>query len=109
MTAQPTVPPPAQPQPNIPNYLVFSILTTIFCCLPFGIVALVYSVGVNSALDAGNIPAALEKSAKAKTWCIVSAASAVVVAILYVIFIVVLGFGAAMTTTPGEFVSPGAM
>lgn len=32
--------PGAGPIPSIPNYLVQSILVTIFCCLPFGIAAM---------------------------------------------------------------------
>ena len=34
------------PQPN--NYLVWAILVTIFCCLPFGIVAIIKANKVNT-------------------------------------------------------------
>ena len=48
----------ADPIPNapisVPNYLVQAILTTIFCCLPFGIVAIVFAAQVNGKL-AGEI------------------------------------------------------
>src|SRR5437762_2059610 len=37
-------PPPAQP---IPNYLAQAILVTVFCCLPFGIPAIVFAAQVN--------------------------------------------------------------
>src|SRR5438128_1439779 len=44
--------PPAMPAvpaiSHVPNYLVQSILCTLFCCLPFGIVAIVYAAQVNS-------------------------------------------------------------
>ena len=39
---------------NIPNYLVQAILTTLFCCLPFGIVAIVYAAQVNTKIEAGD-------------------------------------------------------
>jgi hypothetical protein len=30
-------------QENIPNHLVWAILATLFCCLPLGIVSIVYA------------------------------------------------------------------
>ncbi|MES2882212.1 MAG: CD225/dispanin family protein, partial [Bacteroidota bacterium] len=41
--------PPQQPK----NWLVESILVTIFCCLPFGIVGIVNAAQVNSKFAAG--------------------------------------------------------
>ena len=57
---------------NIENHLVLAILTTLFCCLPFGIVSIVYAVQVNSALAARNYELAKTNSEKAKYWGIVS-------------------------------------
>ncbi len=37
------------PGATVPNYLVFAILTTVFCCLPTGIPAIVYAAQVNAA------------------------------------------------------------
>ena len=31
------------PRPNIPNHLVKAIISTICCCIPFGIVAIVFA------------------------------------------------------------------
>ena len=50
-TRVPHFPPP----PQVPNYLVHSIIATLCCCMPFGIVALVYSAQVNSKLAAGDV------------------------------------------------------
>ena len=55
------------PQP--PNYLVQSILITICCCLPLGIVALVFAAQVNSKYAQGDYAGALESSNKAKLFC----------------------------------------
>jgi len=55
--------------PYIPNYLVQSILVTIFCCLPFGIPAIVYASQVNGKLLAGDISGAQDSSDKARMWC----------------------------------------
>jgi hypothetical protein len=76
--AQPS-PPPIQ----IPNYLVQSILCTIFCCLPFGIPAIVYAAQVNSKIASGDIYGAQEASRKAKMWSWISFGSGLVIGILY--------------------------
>ena len=57
--AQPQAPPAAPGQPTqVPNYLVQSILVTIFCCLPFGIAAIVFAAQVNGKIEAGMTAAA---------------------------------------------------
>ena len=55
------------------DYLVWSILSTLFCCLPLGIVAIVYSVKANSAYDAGTTEEYVKSADKAKFWLILSA------------------------------------
>ena len=46
----------AYPRAERPStYLVLSILVTIFCCLPFGIVGIVYASKVDSCWYAGRI------------------------------------------------------
>ena len=74
---------PPQIKPN--NMMVFAILTTIFCCLPFGIVAIVYAAQVNSLWEAGNYPAAYNAAGKAKNWSIIAAACGALWIIVYVI------------------------
>ena len=57
---------------DVPNYLVQAILVTIFCCLPFGIVAIVYAAQVNGRLEAGDYEGALRASRRAKLWSNIS-------------------------------------
>lgn len=66
---QGVVQPPAAP---IQNYLVFAILTTILCCLPTGIPAIVFAAQVNSKLQAGDLAGAKSASNNAKLWCWIS-------------------------------------
>ena len=54
---------------HVPNYLVQAILVTIFCCLPFGIIAIVYAAQVNGKLASGDYAGAVRASGTAKTWC----------------------------------------
>jgi hypothetical protein len=75
--------------PNIPNHLVGAILATIFCCQPFGIVAIVYAARVNGKIAAGDFAGAKEASDKAKTWMNVAIGVGAVVTTLSIILQVI--------------------
>lgn len=60
------------PGTTVPNYLVFAILSTVFCCLPSGIAAIVYAAQVNGKLQAGDVAGAQAASRNAKLWCLIS-------------------------------------
>ncbi|MBU2551742.1 MAG: CD225/dispanin family protein [Proteobacteria bacterium] len=78
-------PPGGAPQPLVKNHLVWSILVTLFCCLPFGIVAIVKSAGVNTLVAAGDYQGAIEKANSAKKWIWISFAVGLVVIIISII------------------------
>lgn len=84
-----------KPQVKPDNYLVWAILTTLCCCLPFGIVAIVNSAGVDSAWSAGNYDEAVLKSRNAANWSKWAAISGVAVMVIYIIVLVVCGVGLA--------------
>jgi hypothetical protein len=69
---------PGAPPEHIPNYLVQAILLTLFCCLPFGIVAIVYAARVSGKVAAGDLAGARADSRNAKTWCWVAFATGMV-------------------------------
>ena len=92
MTAPQYGQPGAGPAPN--NNLVWAILTTVFCCLPLGVVAIVKAAQVNSLWAQGQYDGARKAADDAKRWSIWAAVAGVVVAILYVIFVVVIGVSA---------------
>ncbi|HKI43387.1 MAG TPA: CD225/dispanin family protein [Mycobacterium sp.] len=63
--------PPPQPAGQAPsNHLVWSILVTIFCCIPFGIVAIVKSSQVNGLWAQGRYAEAQASADSAKKWVI---------------------------------------
>ncbi|HZE40216.1 MAG TPA: CD225/dispanin family protein [Stackebrandtia sp.] len=66
------------------SWLAGAILTTIFCCMPFGVVAIVYAAQVNSAWARGDYDGAAASADKAKNWTIASAACGLVAALAYV-------------------------
>ncbi|SDP44784.1 Interferon-induced transmembrane protein [Pedococcus dokdonensis] len=71
-----------------PNYLVWAILSTLFCCLPLGVVSIVFAAQVNSKWASGDAAGALDSSKKAKNFAMWSAIAGVVVGILYVVFVI---------------------
>ena len=56
------------PGEKIENHLTGAILTTLCCCLPFGIVSIVYAAKVNGLVAAGDLAGARKAADQAKTW-----------------------------------------
>lgn len=67
------------------TWLVESILVTLFCCLPFGIVEIVNAAKVNSLYASGNIEATQQASATAAKWTKIGFIVGIVVIIVYAI------------------------
>lgn len=85
---------PSQPAgPKPPNYLVWAILSTLFCCLPFGIASIVFAAQVDSKYNAGDYAGALASSNNAKKWAIVSAVVAIGLTLLWFVFVVAVAGG----------------
>jgi Interferon-induced transmembrane protein len=86
---------PGQREPD--NYLVWAILSTVLCCLPLGIVSIVYSTKVSGLWGQGRYAEAQSASDSAKKWAIISA---VVGVAAYVIGVVLwFAFIAAVVST----------
>lgn len=77
---------PEAPGEPIPNYLVQSILVTLCCCLPLGIVAIVFAAQVNSKLAAGDVAGAREASANARKFCWIAVGLGIAVWIIWMVF-----------------------
>jgi len=67
------------------NYLIGSILATIFCCQPFGIVSIVYASQVNSKFAAGDYEGAQKASNKAKNWLMWAVISGLVIGLIFLL------------------------
>jgi hypothetical protein len=79
------------PTPRPKNWLVESILVTLFCCLPFGIAGIVNSASVNSRYDAGDYAGALAASQAAGKWTKIGLFIGIAVWVLYIIFVMIMG------------------
>lgn len=112
MSSLPPSPPPAPgqsfgaapaplPPGSVPNYLVWSIISTVLgacLCCPLGllgIVGIVFSSKVNGLLAQGDLEAAQRASKNAKTWCWVATALAII-GLLWTIYSFTFGNGAQM-------------
>ena len=85
---QPSAPMGA-PMQKIPNYLVQSILVTLFCCLPLGIVAIIFAAQVNGKAQAGDMAGALEASKKAKLFCWISLGIGLAGLVIYLVLMMI--------------------
>ncbi len=71
----------------VPNNLIWAILSTLFCCLPLGIVSIVYATQVDGLRAAGDIAGARIAADKARFWAILSAVLVpIMIALWFVLF-----------------------
>ena len=106
MTYQPPPPPPPQQPYGAPHggypaqqpdsNLVWGILCAVLCCLPLGIVSIVYASKVSGLWAQGRYAEAQTASANAKKWAIWGAVAGIVVGIIYAIIAVAGGLSYSM-------------
>lgn len=65
------------------NWMVLSILSTVLCCLPLGIAAIINSSKVDAAWNNNDYYGAEEHSHKAQMWCFISIFVGFIASIIY--------------------------
>lgn len=82
------VPPLGRPE----NQLVWSVLVTMFCCLPVGIYTIIKSASVDTLWMSGQYAAAQAAADEAKKWNLIGLIASVVFFLLYfmVLFVAAL-------------------
>ena len=93
---------PGTSQPSMPkpgNNMLLAVLTTVFCCLPLGIVSIIYASKVDNRYYAGDYAGAVSAAKSARTWAIIGAVGAVIISVLYLL---IYG-GAAIASMNGAF------
>jgi len=62
------VQPAADPPRKISNTLIKSIIATVCCCVPFGVVGIIYAAKADAFLRQGDLAAAADACKKADLW-----------------------------------------
>lgn len=81
-----------KPQTPPKSYLIESILVTVFCCMPFGIIGIVNASNVESFYKNGDYEGAEEASKKAKRWTIIGLVSGFIFGTLYFLLLMADAF-----------------
>jgi hypothetical protein len=100
--SQDWTPPPASGTPStVPNYLVLAIIS-LFCCLPLGVVAIIFAAQVNGKVAAGDTAGALDASKKAKMFSYISIGLGLAGIVCYVLLLL-LGIGMGVAGSAGGY------
>lgn len=82
---------------DVPDYLIWNVLSTLFCCMPVGVAGIIFSIQTNSAKARGDFAGAARHSSTAKTLLIVGLVCGglqVLLSFLWVAFSVIVEAGA---------------
>lgn len=72
---------PDHPMPK--TYMAWAIVATLLCCIPTGIVAIIYSSQVSNKYYSGDFEGARRSSERAEIWIIASIVAGVIFTTLY--------------------------
>ena len=101
--SQEWTPPPSSGAPaSVPNYLVPAIIS-LFCCLPLGIVGVIFAAQVNGKVAAGDTAGALDSSKKAKMFSFIAIGLGLAGIVCYILLWVILGVGMVATAPNSNF------
>ena len=87
--------PTAEP---IQSYLALAILSTLLCCMPLGIVSIVYAAQVSTKVSAGDVAGARAASRSARNWGIAAAITGgvgIVLGVLFQLLVILIAAAAA--------------
>lgn len=74
---------PRPPMPQPENNMVLAIITTVCCCIPFGIVGIIYASKVHSYYYTRQYALALQAADNAKKWSLIGIGLGIVGWLLY--------------------------
>ena len=97
-----TPPPPSGAPASVPNYIVPAIIS-LFCCLPLGIVGVIFAAQVNGKVAAGDTQGALDSSKKAKMFSFIAIGLGLLGIICYVLFFLIMGVGLGIAGSSSNF------
>ena len=69
---------------EVKDYTIYSVLSMVLCCVPFGVVSLIYSSKAAMLVKNGKTSEAEEMSQKAKNWAIAAAITGFILTSIYI-------------------------
>jgi hypothetical protein len=88
--SQPFNPPPppggAAPNNNLVLAIIATVVSVLFCCIPHGVVSLIFALQVNKKAESGDMAGAMNAAKQAKLWGFVSIGVAVVGFVIALLF-----------------------
>lgn len=102
MSQEWTPPPSAGAPASVSNYLVPAIIS-LFCCLPLGIVGVIFAAQVNGKVAAGDTAGALDAAKKAKMFSFIAIGLGLLAIVGYVLFVVIMGVGMGLAGSSSSF------
>lgn len=76
------------------NWMLESILVTIFCCFPFGLAGIIFANRVNAKFSAGDEAGALRASREAGKWAGIGFWTGLSIVIIYIVAVFAFGLTA---------------
>ena len=76
------------------NWLVWAILSTVLCCLPLGIVAIIKACKVDTLWAEGKHEEAIAAAKEAKTWTLAGVGITVGFFVLYILIVCIAAVAA---------------
>ena len=67
------------------NNLIWAILTTVLCCMPLGVVAIVKASSVDNLWNQGQHEAAIQAAKDAKKWAMIGIGCGVAAILIYIV------------------------
>lgn len=90
MSQEWTPPPAAETLSKIPNNLALAIVATVVslvaCCIPHGLVSLIFALQVNKKAAAGDIAGAENSAKQARMWALISIIIGIVGGVIAAVF-----------------------